>query len=114
MLGRSDGVKEGESEMEQSKEKISLGRVLGERVKQVFCHDSVLALEITVEVYLEIVIQFWRSSSEQCGLANAIRRFGTFVTSKNHQALRNLGKVCVASERENVAKVEGGGQWVSI
>ena len=33
-----------------------LGRVLGERLKQVFCHDSDLALDITVEVYLDIEI----------------------------------------------------------
>ena len=42
--------------MEQSKEKTSLGWVLGERLEYVFCHDSALALEITVEIYLEIEI----------------------------------------------------------
>ena len=35
-------------------EKTLLGRVLEERPEQVFCHDSALALEITVEVYLDI------------------------------------------------------------
>ena len=55
-LRRSDEDKKGEQEMERSKEKTSLGWVLGERLEQVFCHDSDLALEITVEVYLEIVI----------------------------------------------------------
>ena len=29
-------------------------------------------------------------------------------------SLRSLEKVWVASERENVVKLEGGGQWVSI
>ena len=47
---------EEESEMERSREKTSLGRVLGERLEQVFCHDSVLAFEMTVEIYLEIEI----------------------------------------------------------
>ena len=46
----------GEPEMEQSKEKTSLGRVLGERLEQVFCHDLASALKITVEVYLEVAI----------------------------------------------------------
>ena len=43
-------------EMEWSGEKTSLGRILGERLEQVFCHDSALAFDITVEVYLEIEI----------------------------------------------------------
>ena len=56
-LERSDeGEKEKEYEMEQSKEKTLLGRVLGERLEQVCRHDSALAFEITVEVYLEIKI----------------------------------------------------------
>ena len=42
----------GETEMEQSREKTSLGRVLGERLEQVFWHDLALGLDITVEVYL--------------------------------------------------------------
>ena len=68
--------------------------------------------------------------SEQ--FANAFRRFATaFATSEDHQALvgrlmlpkgmaeveaslRSLVKVWVASERESVIKLEGGGQWVSI
>ena len=45
-----------EPEMERSREKTSLGRVLGERLEQVFCHDLALALDITVEVYLLIEI----------------------------------------------------------
>ena len=45
-LGRSEIVGEGEPEMERSKEKTSLGRVLGERLEQVFCHDLALALAI--------------------------------------------------------------------
>ena len=49
-------VGEGEPEMEGSREKTSPGRVLGERLKQVFCHDLALALVITVEVYLEVAI----------------------------------------------------------
>ena len=55
-LGRSEVVGEGEPEMERSREKASLGRVLGERLEQVFCHDLALALLITVEVYLEVAI----------------------------------------------------------
>ena len=49
-------VGEREPEMEQSREKTSVGQVLGERLEQVFCHDLALALEITVEVYLEVAI----------------------------------------------------------
>ena len=49
-------VGEGEPEMERSREKNSLGRVLGERLEQIFYHDLALALEITVEVYLEMAI----------------------------------------------------------
>ena len=49
-------VGEGEPEMEQSREKTSRGRVLGERLEQVFCHDLALALDITVEIYLQIEI----------------------------------------------------------
>ena len=45
-------VREGEPEMERSGEETSLGRVLGERLEQVFCHDLALALDITVKVYL--------------------------------------------------------------
>ena len=55
-IGKTEVVREGEPEMERSREKTSLGRVLGERSEQVFCHDLVLALEITVEVYLEVAI----------------------------------------------------------
>ena len=55
-LGRSEVVGEGEPEMERSREKTSLARVLGERLEQVFCHNLALALEITVEVYLEVAI----------------------------------------------------------
>ena len=83
-FGRSDEDEEGDPEMEKSKEKISLGRVLGERQKQVFCHDSALALEITGIPR----IPFWRSSSEQCVLANAFRRFATAsAILGDHQAL---------------------------
>ena len=42
--------------MERSREKTSLGRVLGERVEQVFCHNLALALDITVEIYVQIEI----------------------------------------------------------
>ena len=55
-LGRSEGVGEGEPEIKRSREKTSLGRVLGKRLEQVFCHDLALALDITVEVYLLIEI----------------------------------------------------------
>ena len=47
---------EGEPEMERSREKTSLGRVLGDRLEQVFCPDLALALVITVEVYLEVAM----------------------------------------------------------
>ena len=125
-------VGEGDPEMERSREKTSLGRVLGERLEQVFCHDLALALDITVEVYLLIEILFWRSSSKQCSFANAFRRFATAsATSRDHQALagrlmllkgmaevaaslRSLVNVWVAPERESVVKLEGGGQWLSI
>ena len=46
----------GEPEMEQSREKTSLGQVLGERLEQVFCHNLALALDLTVEVYILIEI----------------------------------------------------------
>ena len=52
-VGGSDEVGEGEPEMEQSREKTSLGRVFGESPEQVLCHDSALALEITLG-YIEI------------------------------------------------------------
>ena len=115
-------VGEGEPEMERSREKTSLGRVFGERLEQVFCHDIALALDITVEVYLLIKIQFWRSSSEQCAFANAFWRFATAsATLGDHQvlagrlvlskgmaevaaSLRSLVKVWVTSERESVVK----------
>ena len=42
--------------MERSREKTSLGQVLGERLEQVFYHDLAVALDITVEVYLVIEI----------------------------------------------------------
>ena len=35
-----------------------LGRVLGEKLKQIFCHESNLVLKIAVAVYLEVLI-FW-------------------------------------------------------
>ena len=55
-LGRSEVDGEREPDMERSREKTSLGRVLGERLEQVFCQDLALALVITVEVYLEVAI----------------------------------------------------------
>ena len=74
--------------MERSREKTSLGRVFGEKLEQVFCHDSALALDITVKVYLDMEIYFWRSSSKRCAFANAFRRFATAsMTSEDHQAL---------------------------
>ena len=42
--------------MERSREKTSLGRVLGERLEKVLCHDSALALDITIGVYLDMEI----------------------------------------------------------
>ena len=96
----------GEPEMERSREKTWLGRVLGEARAT--------------------------TSSEQCAFANAFRRFATAsATSGGHQALagrlmlpkgmaevaaslRSLVKVWMASERESVIKLEGVGQWVSI
>ena len=51
-IGRSDEVEEGKFEMEQSKENTLLGRVSGEKLEQVFYHDSALAIEITVECVL--------------------------------------------------------------
>ena len=38
-LRRSEVVGEEDPEMERSREKTSLGQVLGERLEQVFCHD---------------------------------------------------------------------------
>ena len=55
-LGRSEVVREGEPEMERSREKTSLGRVLGDRLEQVFCPDLALALVITEKVYLKVAI----------------------------------------------------------
>ena len=49
-------VGEGGGEIDQNSDKTSMGRVLVERLEQVFCHDLVLALDITVEVYLLIEI----------------------------------------------------------
>ena len=48
-MERSDEVDERDPEIERNKEKTLLGRILGERLEQVFCHKSALALEITVE-----------------------------------------------------------------
>ena len=55
-VGKAEVVGEGEPEMEQSRENTLLGRVLGDRLEQVFCQDFALTLEITVEVYLEVAI----------------------------------------------------------
>ena len=55
-LGRSEVAGKGEPDIERSKENTSLGRVLGERLEQVFCQDLALALEIIVEVYLAVSI----------------------------------------------------------
>ena len=120
--------------MERSNKKVSLERVLEERLEQVFCHDSALALEITVEEFLarDSNIQFWLSSLEQCALANVLWRFATAsAISGDHQtlagrlmlpkgmaeaaaSLRSLIKVWMASERESIVKLERGGQWLSI
>ena len=54
--GRSLEVGKGDPEMERSREKTSLGWVLAERLEQVICHDLALALDITMEVYLEVAI----------------------------------------------------------
>ena len=89
-------------EMERSKEKTLLGQVLGERLEQVFCHDLALALEITVEVYLEVAILCWRFSSEQCAFANAFWRFATAsATSEDHQAL--VGRLMLPKGMAEVA-----------
>ena len=48
-------VGEGDPEMERSREKTSLERVLGERLEQVICHDLALTLDITIEVYLLVL-----------------------------------------------------------
>ena len=98
----------GEPEMERSREKISLGRVLGERLEQVFCHDLASALEITVEVYC-------RLSGD---IVLAVFFFGTVYLRKcilaEVAASLSLVKVWVASGRESVLKLEGVGQWVPI
>ena len=39
--------------MERRRANTALGRVLGERLEQVVCHDAAFALEITEEVYLD-------------------------------------------------------------
>ena len=54
-LGRSEVVGEG-SQRWSEVEKTLLGRVLGERLEQVFCQDLALALVITMEVYLVVAI----------------------------------------------------------
>ena len=46
--------------MERSRKKTSFGRIFGERLEQIFCHDSALAIEITVEVRFDIEIYFFR------------------------------------------------------
>ena len=88
-----------------------MGRVLGEKLEQVFCHDSALAFEITVKVYLDIVMLFWRSSSKQCALANALWRFATAsAISGSQQALAGQlmlpkGMVEAAASLKSLMKV---------
>ena len=73
-FGRSDEDEEGDPEMEQSKEKISLGRVLGERQKKVFCHDSALALEITgIPRYSNTVLAVFFRTVCPCKCLSAFR-----------------------------------------
>ena len=55
-LGRSEVVGEAGPEMERSREKTSLGQVLGDKLEQVFWQDLALALVITVKIYLEVAI----------------------------------------------------------
>ena len=57
-FGRSNEYEDNKKpEMERSRKKKTLpGRVLGERLQHAFYHDSALALDITVEVQLEIEI----------------------------------------------------------
>ena len=45
-LGRPDeGEEEEKSETERIKENILLGRVLGQRLEQIFCHDSAFKIQ---------------------------------------------------------------------
>ena len=53
-FGRSDEGEKKEPEMQWSWAKKFIGTSFGERLAQVFCHDSALVLKITVQVYLEI------------------------------------------------------------
>ena len=95
--------------MERSREKTSLGRVLGERLEQVFCHDLALALEITVEVYLEVAIPsqharagLLRVKCGQCGLVRASqnRKGPVQVRCSFHE-----GKVQFSSGLSSIANV---------
>ena len=67
MLRRSgEGEEEEEPEMKRSKEKTSLGRVLGKRLEQIFCHDSALALLRYIPRYSNIVLAiFFRTMTRR-------------------------------------------------
>ena len=55
-VGEVRSSRGGGPEMERSREKTSLGQVLGDKLEQVFWQDLALALVITVKVYLEVAI----------------------------------------------------------
>ena len=54
---------EGEPAIERRRECTDLGLDLGERVEQVVCHASALALAIADKARREVEMQAWRSSS---------------------------------------------------
>ena len=129
-LGRSEVVGEGKPEIERSREKTSLGRVLGERLEQVFCHDLALALEITMEISGsgDIVLAVFFGTVCLCKCLSAFRdgicdfRRPPGFSRAIDAAERNGRSGSINEEfgkgvgdlRESVVKLEGGGQWVSI
>ena len=114
--------------MERSRKKTSFGRILGERLEQVFCHESALTIEITVEVHFDMEIYFFRTvyickcfSAFRDGIydfrrppglsrvADAAKRNG-----KSGSIIEEFGKGVDGFRKRSVAKLEGGKKRVSI
>ena len=119
-MGISDeDEEEKEAEIEQRRENNSLGRVLEEKLEEIFWNNLALALDITVEVYFDIEIEFWLFFPKQCFLAITFPCFAlTSAISGDQKALsrrlmspkgmadvaassKSSIKVWVASEKKN-------------
>ena len=115
-------VGEGELEMERSSKKTSLGQVLGERLEQVFCHDSALVLDITVEVDIVLAVLLGTVCLCECflgfrdGICDLGRPPGFSRAVDAAERNGRSGSIIkeFGTERKSFAKLEGGEQWVSI